>query len=62
MDLTVVGRAAVALSPKDVSKLFGDVPAFMGVDHLSIMAVAEPADAVVLGMPYDGIATFRGSN
>jgi hypothetical protein len=39
--------------------MFGEVPPFMGVDHTPSLAEVR-ADAVVVGMPYDGIATFRG--
>lgn len=48
-----------ALRPTDVAKMFGDVPAFMGVPHQRDPADSM-ADAVVIGMPYDGVATFRG--
>lgn len=48
-----------ALQPAGVEKIYGDVPPFMAVEH-----VRDPgslaADAAVIGMPYDGIATFRG--
>ena len=48
-----------ALQPTGVEKIYGDVPPFMAVDY-----VRDPtslaADAAVIGMPYDGIATFRG--
>lgn len=49
----------MALSPNDVQIMFGDVPPFMGVDHVPDLT-GHQADAVVIGMPYDGIATFRG--
>lgn len=48
-----------ALRAVDVPRMFGDVPPFMAVEY-----VAHPdrldADAAILGMPYDGLATFRG--
>lgn len=48
-----------ALGTTDVPRMYGDVPPFMAVDH-----VADPAslaaDVAVVGMPYDGVATFRG--
>ncbi len=50
----------MALSPNDIPKIFGDVPAFMGVPYTPHLAKAGAPDAVVVGMPYDGIATFRG--
>ena len=47
------------LQPHGVPKIYGDVPPFMAVAHRkSLDGLA--ADAVVVGMPYDGIATFRG--
>src|SRR5690606_31086951 len=49
----------MALSPVDVPRMWGDVPPFMAVEHVPDLTGCE-ADAVVLGMPYDGIATFRG--
>ena len=50
----------MALSPNDVPRIFGDVPAFMAVDYAPDLAKCGSPDAVVVGMPYDGIATFRG--
>jgi len=50
----------MALSPNDVPKIFGDVPAFMDVPFVPDLASKSRLDAVVIGMPYDGIATFRG--
>ncbi len=49
----------MALSPNDIPKMFGDVPPFMAVPYLPDLSRAQ-ADAIVLGMPYDGIATYRG--
>lgn len=47
------------LQPHGVPKMYGDVPPFMAVPyHKALAGVA--ADAVVVGMPYDGIATYRG--
>lgn len=47
------------LRATDVPRMFGDVPPFMAVEYCpDIDAVA--ADAAVIGMPYDGLATFRG--
>ena len=48
-----------ALRPSDVARLYGDVPPFMAVDHVPDLATLG-ADAVIVGMPYDGLATFRG--
>ena len=48
-----------ALRATDVPRMFGDVPPFMAVDHVPEMDRLE-ADVAVIGMPYDGIATFRG--
>src|SRR5690606_21687629 len=39
--------------------MFGDVPPFMAFPHARDLSELA-ADAVVVGMPYDGIATFRG--
>jgi agmatinase len=50
----------MALSPSQVPKIFGDVPAFMGVPFEPDLSKVRQADLVVVGMPYDGIATFRG--
>lgn len=43
----------------DVPRMFGDVPAFMAVDHVADLDKLA-ADVAVIGMPYDGIYTFRG--
>jgi agmatinase len=48
-----------ALRASDVPRMFGDVPPFMAADHVVDLDHLE-ADAAVIGMPYDGIATFRG--
>jgi agmatinase len=48
-----------ALRAADVPRMFGDVPPFMAVEHAADLDRVA-ADAAVLGMPYDGIATFRG--
>ena len=48
-----------ALRPGDVPKIYGDVPPFMAVDYVPDLATLD-ADAAIIGMPYDGIATFRG--
>ena len=49
----------MAISPVNVPKIFGDVPAFMGIDYDPNLKNIK-ADAIILGMPYDGISTFRG--
>lgn len=49
----------MALSPNDIPKIYGDVPPFMAVPYTPDLTNVK-ADAVVLGMPYDGIATYRG--
>lgn len=52
---------SAALRPGDAPRLYGDVPSFMAVRPLSDPAVPDTdADAVILGMPHDGLATFRG--
>lgn len=48
-----------ALQPSSVTKMYGDVPPFMAAKHVPGPATLD-ADAAVIGMPYDGIATFRG--
>ena len=48
-----------ALRPSDVPRIYGDVPPFMAVDHVADPHTAT-ADAAIVGMPYDGLATFRG--
>ncbi len=50
---------AEALSPEGIPKMYGDVPPFMGVRHVPDPSRLDGGVAVV-GMPYDGIATFRG--
>lgn len=47
------------LRPGGIARMFGDVPPFMGVPHVRDPAMLE-ADVAVVGMPYDGVATFRG--
>lgn len=47
------------LRPSSVPRLYGDVPPFMAVDHVRDLT-ALAADAVIVGMPYDGLATYRG--
>jgi agmatinase len=39
--------------------MYGDVPPFMDVPYTPVLD-GVTADAVVVGMPYDGIATYRG--
>jgi agmatinase len=48
-----------ALRPNDVPRIYGDVPPFMAVDHVTDLEPVK-ADAAIIGMPYDGLATFRG--
>ena len=48
-----------ALRPSDVPRIYGDVPPFMAVDYVADAETAS-ADAAIVGMPYDGLATFRG--
>ena len=48
-----------ALRPSCVPRLYGDVPPFMAADHVRDLS-ALAADAVIVGMPYDGLATYRG--
>jgi agmatinase len=47
-----------ALRPADVPRMYGDVPPFMAVTHAR--EVPPNTGAAILGMPYDGLATFRG--
>ncbi len=49
----------MALSPHDIPKIYGDVPPFMAVPYAPDLSKVK-ADAVIVGMPYDGIATYRG--
>lgn len=49
----------MALSPNDIPKIYGDVPPFMAVPYAPDLSKVK-ADAVIVGMPYDGIATYRG--
>ncbi len=42
----------MAISPVNVPKIFGDVPAFMGIDYDPNLKNIK-ADAIILGMPYD---------
>ena len=46
-------------SPASVPRIFGDVPPFMALPYVPDLEHAN-ADAVVIGMPFDGIATYRG--
>jgi agmatinase len=48
-----------ALRATDIARMFGDVPPFMAVDHVPDTERLE-ADVAIVGMPYDGLATFRG--
>jgi agmatinase len=48
-----------ALRASDVPRMFGDVPPFMAAEHVTDLDRLD-ADVAVIGMPYDGIATFRG--
>ncbi|HUT74481.1 MAG TPA: agmatinase [Armatimonadota bacterium] len=50
---------AEALSTSDVARLYGDVPPFMAIAQVRNLAKLD-ADAAIVGMPYDGLATFRG--
>lgn len=48
-----------ALQPSSVKKMYGDVPPFMASQYVPDPAMLD-ADVALIGMPYDGIATFRG--
>ncbi len=48
----------MALSSKNITKMFGDLPLFMGINHVRNLNGIE-SDGVVIGRHYDGIATFR---
>lgn len=55
----IVQTRESAVVPSMVPRIYGDVPPFMAVPHAPALEGAE-ADIVVIGMPYDGKATFRG--
>ena len=44
----------------DVPKLYGDVPTFMGCPAVYVPDDLKGADIVIMGIPFDGVATFRG--
>lgn len=44
----------------DVPKLYGDVPTFMGFPVVFTPDDLKGADIVIIGIPFDGMATFRG--
>lgn len=44
----------------DVPKLYGDAPTFMGCPAVHKVDDLKGADAAILGIPFDGVATFRG--
>lgn len=46
-------------NPLLAPRIYGDTPAFMAVPYSRDLAAVE-ADAVIFGMPFDGIATLRG--
>lgn len=48
-----------ALRRSDVESLYGDVPSFMALGLVHGTNWID-ADAVILGMPHDGLATLRG--
>ncbi|MFN0043226.1 MAG: agmatinase [Alphaproteobacteria bacterium] len=52
-------KRETALQPAGVPKMYGDVPPFMAMAYAPDLKGAR-ADAIVLGMPFDGIATYRG--
>lgn len=52
-------KRETTLQPGGVPKIYGDVPPFMAVRYAPDLR-GEKADAVVVGMPFDGIATYRG--
>lgn len=45
--------------PEQAPRIYGDVPSFMALPHQPPPALKD-LDAVVLGMPFDGLATLRG--
>lgn len=47
------------LRPTGVPRIYGDVPPFMAAEHVRYLGRLQ-ADAAILGMPYDGLSTFRG--
>jgi len=52
-------KEASKSSPSAVPRMYGDVPPFIAVLHVPSLGGAK-AEIVVVGMPYDGKATFRG--
>jgi agmatinase len=46
-------------NPRLVKLIYGDTPSFMATPYCPDLSGAK-ADAIVVGMPYDGIATLRG--
>ena len=55
----MTSKRETTLQPAGVPKMYGDVPPFMAVEHAPDLK-GRKADAIVIGMPYDGIATYRG--
>ncbi len=51
---------ASQIKKSDLPVLYGDVPAFMASSIIKDASGLQGQDAVVLGIPYDGVATFRG--
>lgn len=45
--------------PEQAPRIYGDVPSFMALPTMAISAASQ-LDAVIFGMPFDGIATLRG--
>lgn len=50
---------SIEQSPSAIPRIFGDVPPFMAQPYLPSLG-GVLADAVFLGMPFDGVATYRG--
>lgn len=48
-----------SLSTAGVPMIYGDVPPFMALKYDPVLASTD-VEVAVIGMPYDGLATFRG--
>lgn len=43
-----------------MSRIYSDVPPFMGIKLVTDLTALESCDAAIQGVPFDGVATFRG--
>src|SRR5690606_32360601 len=61
MEERQVGMSTEELSgSRPVPRLYGDVPTFLGAPRALDPGDLAGAQAAVLGIPFDGLATFRG--